>query len=253
MQSVHIPPEVADRLGSYVYALRDPRTREVFYIGKGIRDRIGSHLDEAHKDPASERAKLRRIREIEASGSDVDLLFLRTGLDEPTAFIVEQSLIDVFAAQNLELTNLVRGHHASTQGLASLTELIARYGAKPCPEIPHPVIMLKIQRGWQPGMNETEVYEKTRGHWKIAEWVRDRMIGGYALGVAYGVVYGAYRIESWFRSEEPWDVGKNRWGFVGAPADELAHVVGTHVRDAFPNQVMYRRFLDGYMPLESKG
>lgn len=89
-----------------------------------------------------------------------------------------------------------------------------------------------------------EIYDTTRGHWKIAPWVRDR--AQYALGIAYGVVRGAYRVDSWFPSEKEWDRGKNRWGFVGESAPELAHVVGTHVRDAFPNQVMYRRFIHGY-------
>src|SRR5690606_34611019 len=39
--------------------------------------------------------------------------------------------------------------------------------AERCPPIPHPVIMLKIQNGWRADMNEAEIYEKTRGHWKI--------------------------------------------------------------------------------------
>ncbi len=106
--------------------------------------------------------------------------------------------------------------------------------------------MLKIQNGWRADMNERDVYEKTHGHRKISEWTRSHMVGGFALGVAYGIVRGAYRIDSWFRSEQPHDRGKNRWGFHGTPAIELADTVGTHVRDVFPNQVMYRRFLDGY-------
>ena len=93
-------------------------------------------------------------------------------------------------------------------------------------------------------MNAQQIYETTRGHWKIAGWVRDRT--KYALGIAYGIVRGVYRVESWFRSEKPWDEGKCRWGFVGADAPELEHVIGSHVRDVFPNQVMYRRFLGGY-------
>ncbi|MBN9613763.1 MAG: hypothetical protein J0H64_09990 [Actinobacteria bacterium] len=244
---VQLPKEVADQVKHYVYALRDPRTQEVFYVGKGVGSRINSHLIEAHKNPGSERAKLARIHDIEASGLEVDLLFLRTGLpDDETALIVEQSVIDAFGAGKQELTNLVRGHHASSHGLASLTEVVARYRALPCPQIEGPVIMLKIQNEWQPGMNAEDIYEKTRGHWRIAEWVRERMIGGIALGIAHGVVHGAYRIESWFMSEMPWDEGKNRWGFNGKDAIELSSIVGTQVRNAFPNQVMYRRFLDGY-------
>lgn len=248
MEIIRIPAEVAEQLKYYVYALRDPRTRELFYIGKGIGSRINAHAIEAQNNPTSERAKVRRIIEIEAEGLEVEFLFLRTGIDdENAAFMVEQAVIDALLAQGQELTNLVRGHYSSTKGLASLAELVARYEAKPCPSINAPVIMLKIQRDWHPGMTRSEIYEKTRGHWRIAEWTRERMIGGYALGIARDIVYGVYRIESWFPSEQPWDIGRNRWGFVGSEAEELQHIVGTEVRAAFPNQVMYRRFLDGYV------
>lgn len=244
---VRIPSEVATILRYYVYALRDPRDGKVFYVGKGIGDRINAHVREAGADPASERAKLSTINEINASGREVDLLFLRSGIeDEDTAFTVEQAVIDAFLADGHPLTNLVRGHYSGRHGLASLPAVVARHRAEPCPPIPHPVIMLKIQNGWRPDMNEHDIYEKTRGHWKIAEWTRRQMVGGYVLGIAYDIVRGVYKVESWFPSEMPWDEGKNRWGFVGEPAPELANIIGTHVRDAFPNQVMYRRFLDGY-------
>jgi hypothetical protein len=246
---VRIPPEVASRLHYYVYALRDPRDKKVFYVGKGKGDRINAHAREASKDPESERAKLNTINSIEQSGLSVEMLFLRTGIeDEEQAFAVEQAVIDAFHADRHPLTNLVRGHHSSAQGLATLAVVVALHAAKPCPSIPLPVIMVKIQNGWRTDMGETELYEKTRGHWKIAEKVRDE--SRYCLGVAYGVVQGAYRIDSWFPSIEPWDEGKNRWGFVGRPAEELSHVVGTQVRDVFPNQVMYRQFLGGYAPGE---
>jgi len=235
---VRIPPEVADVLGYYVYALRDPRDSKVFYVGKGKGGRINSHVIEAGKDRESERAKLRTINEIEAAGLEVDLLFLRTGIeDEDAAFAVEQAVIDAFYADRHPLTNLIRGHYSGAHGLATLQVVVARHRAEPCPSIPEPVIMVKIQNGWRPDMSERELYEKTRGHWKIAPRVREQ--AKYCLGIAYGVVRGAYRIDSWFPSG-------NRWGFNGESAVNLKYVVGTHVRDVFPNQVMYRQFLTGY-------
>lgn len=242
---VRIPGEVAAALRYYVYVLRDPRDGRVFYVGKGIGDRINAHVREAGEDPESERAKLRQINDIEAAGHSVELLFLRTGIvQEETAFIVEQAVIDAFAADHHPLTNLVRGHHSGAEGLASLPAVVARLQAAPCPPIPFPVIMVKIQAGWRPDFSEHQVFEQTRGHWRIAPWVRER--AKYCLGVAHGVVRGAYRIDDWFPSERPWDQGKDRWGFNGASAPELQHVVGTQVRDVFGGRVMYRRYLDGY-------
>jgi hypothetical protein len=104
--------------------------------------------------------------------------------------------------------------------------------------------MVKINRGWSPDMNDDEIYEQTRGHWKISERVRKEAT--YVLGVGFGVVRGAYQVDSWFPSQRPGEIG--RWGFVGAPAPELQHVIGTQVRDAFMpgSQNPYRKFLSGY-------
>ena len=245
VDDVRIPSEVAAVLGHYVYALRDPRDGRVFYIGKGIGDRIKAHISEAGKEPQSERAKLRTINEIEAAGLRIDMLFLRTGIqDEVTAFVVEQAVIDAFAANGHRLTNLLRGHHSGSDGLATLASMVARHRADPCPPIPYPVIMVKIQNGWYPDSNEQQIYDQTRGHWKVGPFVRDR--AQYCLGVAYGVVRGAYRIDLWFPSEVPQDQGQSRWGFSGAAAPELEKVVGSQVRDVFGGRVMYRRYLDGY-------
>lgn len=244
-QPVRIPPEVAEAIGFYVYALRDPRDGLVFYVGKGIGDRINAHGREAGKSPASERAKLQRINDIEAAGEQLELLFLRTGIkDEATAFIVEQAVIDAFTADRHSLTNLVKGHQSGEHGLATLGAVIARHQAPPTPHIDAPLIMVKINRGWRPDMNDDEIYEQTRGHWKISERVREEAT--YVLGVGFGVVRGAYKVDSWFPSQRPGEVG--RWGFVGAPAPQLQHVIGTQVRDAFMpgSQNPYRKFLRGY-------
>ncbi|MER3386858.1 MAG: hypothetical protein RIC81_00825 [Microcella pacifica] len=245
---VHIPHEVAAQLRYYVYALRDPRCGRIFYVGKGKGARINSHVIEAGNNPTSERAKLRTINEIESEGREVELLFLRTELGESEAFAVEQAVIDAFLADGHPLTNLVKGHDSGLLGLAALPAVVARYGAAPCPAIEAPVIMVKMQRGWRADMNAKQVYDTTRGHWKVGPDVRAR--ARYCLGIAHGVVRGAYRIDDWFESEMEWDAGQNRWGFNGAGAVELEHVVGTHVREVFPNQVMYRKFLQGYRPEE---
>lgn len=242
---VRIPTEVAEAIGYYVYALRDPRDGLVFYVGKGVGDRINAHGREAGKDSGSERAKLQRINEIEAAGKELELLFLRTGiLDEVTAFVVEQAVIDAFAANHHPLTNLVKGHHSSDHGLATVNAVVARHRAPPTPPIEVPLIMVKINRGWRPDMNDDEIYEQTRGHWKISEHVRREAT--YVLGVGFGVIRGAYKVDSWFPSQQPGEV--DRWGFVGRSAPELAHVLGTQVRNAFlpGSQNPYRKFLTGY-------
>ena len=114
-----LPPEVAAAIGHYVYALKDPRDGAVFYIGKGIGDRVHAHVREALGTGAV--AKLERIRQIQASGADVRHVIIRSGLaSEAEALAVEQAVIDALTLAGAPLTNLVKGHGHSAHGLAAV-------------------------------------------------------------------------------------------------------------------------------------
>ena len=153
-----IPPEVAEAINYYVYALRDPRDRQVFYVGKGQGDRVLSHIREAGKDVTSERAKLKRIREIEADGHHVEHLFVRTHLNGEEALTVEQAVIDAYKATGLSLTNLVSGHDSSTYGLASVETVVAEFSALPAPGSTEPTLLFVINKSWSRDMGEDDVY-----------------------------------------------------------------------------------------------
>lgn len=226
-----IPAEVAEVLAYYVYVLRDPRDRQVFYVGKGVGSRVYAHVAEAAT--LAERRKLTRIREIEADGHHVEHLLVRSGLPtEAEAYLVEQSVIDALTASGISLTNEVLGHGSSAHGLATVEAAIARYIAPPSPEVTEPTVFFIINRAWRSDMTEAEVYDVTRGHWRIGE--RSRSAVTYAMGVAFGVVRGVYRIDSWFPSPLPGEVG--RWGFNGVPAPEMDAFLGTSVRKMVPER-----------------
>ncbi|MDO8942949.1 MAG: hypothetical protein Q7U75_07170, partial [Desulfobacterales bacterium] len=104
-----------------------------------------------------------------------------------------------------------------------------------------------INRAWSPEATEEATYEATRGSWRVGAETRAHAV--YALGVAGGVVRGAYRIESWHRGGE-----EGRWGFIGSPAPDL-RVVGTSIERLAPprgaaNPV--RLYLDGVPPTQAK-
>lgn len=240
-----IPFEVSKALGYYVYALRDPRTREVFYIGKGIGERVFSHQRDADDSAVTQSAKLSRISQIRAAGEQVEHLFLRVGIqDEATSFLVEQAVIDGYAATGIPLTNLVKGHYAQELGLSTVEAAIAARVSEPMPAVDKPLVMFKINRAWRSDSSPADVYEATRGHWKVGWDTRSR--AKYAVGVAFGIVRGAYEIESWFESSLPGDEG--RWGLIGRPAPELDHIVGTNIRaiNIDGSQNPYRKFLTGF-------
>ncbi len=240
-----IPYEVSKELGYYVYALRDPRTHEVFYIGKGVGERVFSHQRDADDSVATQGAKLSRISEIRVAGEQVEHLFLRVGIqDEATAFLVEQEVIDGYAATGIPLTNLVKGHYAHELGLSTVDAAIAARLSEPMPAVDKPLVMFKINRAWRSDSSPADIYEATRGHWKVGWDTRSR--AKYAVGVAFGIVRGAYEIESWFESTLPGDNG--RWGFIGRPAPELDHIVGTNIRaiNIDGSQNPYRKFLTGF-------
>ena len=114
---------------------------------------------------------------------------------------------------------------------------------EPLPGIDAPTVIVVINRLWNLSLSDDEVYQATRGSWKIGEAARSR--AEFVLGVAGGVVRGAYRIKRWCPSQEP---GRNsRWDFEGESAADL-DAVGKSVRRLQPprgaaNPV--RLYLDG--------
>ena len=100
---------VIEQLGYYVYFLQDPRNDEIFYVGKGIGNRVFNHLEGA-VETNRETEKLDRIREVVISGNNVKHYILRHGLTEQASFEIEAALIDFIGMKNL--SNLQGGHYS---------------------------------------------------------------------------------------------------------------------------------------------
>lgn len=242
--STSIPTEVAEAIGHYVYALRDPRDGHIFYVGKGQGARVLSHVREAGLNPTSERAKLKRIHDIETANRSVEHLFLRTHLSsDEEALTIEQAVIDAYKATGLSLTNLVSGHDSSTYGLASVETVVAELSALPAPGSTEPTLHFVINKSWSRDMGEDDVYFYTSGHWLIGADARAK--ARYAFGVAHGIVRGVYKIDSWFPSEQEGE--ERRWGFRGSSAPAMAHFIGTSVRrfNLEGKQNPYSKYLSG--------
>ncbi|MGY1810169.1 LEM-3-like GIY-YIG domain-containing protein [Blastococcus sp. SYSU D00669] len=232
---------VEERIGWYVYLLRDPRDDEVFYIGKGRGSRAFQHAKQAADDDdteATRQAKLERLRDITAAGCTVRVEILRHNIaTESAAFDIEAAAIDLFRATGRQLTNIMGGHHSGTRGWGAADVVASIYDAEPAPDIDVPLLLVKVPRLWQPSRSAGELYEVTRGWWALGEKKGPR--ARFAATVSKGVIRAAYRIESWRErvpGDRDWqrDVGKKpRLGFIGAPAPELEQLLNRSVKHLF--------------------
>lgn len=211
-----IPPGVAKQLGYYVYLYIDPITGRNLYVGKGKGNRALSHLDIGRSTPLG-----RHIIQLRKRGLEPKIDMLVHGLkDEETALRIEAALIDLIGKNRLK--NQVRGWQSMDVGRTPLTELITHYGARPV-KITHPVILVRINQLFHPEMSELELYEATRGIWKLSD---RRENARYALAVYEGVVREVYEILRWHQSgttryRTRTDVkSHDRWEFTGKIAPD---------------------------------
>ncbi len=231
MSSIDIPPEVAAKLGYYVYLYIDPRSERPFYVGKGVGNRVLAHFsDEA------DSAKTQVLRELRELKMQPRLEILTHGLrDEETAFRIEAAVIDLLGIA--QLTNAVRGWKSIEFGRMSLQELLGYYGAKPV-SVTHPALLIRVNKEYRHNMSELELYEATRGAWKVG--IR-REGAQYAMAIFEGVVKEVYVIDSWHAANTtPYQTRTNhnvegRWEFLGevAPPDIRDLYVDMSVRDQF--------------------
>lgn len=193
--------------GFYVYALIDPRNNQVFYIGKGTGNRVFSHEIESYKSPKSEKAKLQTIREIEGAGLDVKRLIINWGLTESEAFIAEATLINLANYLSADtLTNAVAGHHVHEALTVDDFEII--YGAEnlQSKDIRHNILVIKINKLYHRDMNEKELYDVVRGHWRASlNTIRTRNIE-YVFGVYNQLIVAVYKPDEWHYVRERIDV-----------------------------------------------
>lgn len=213
------PPGVAAELRIYVYRLIDPRNGETFYVGKGAGDRVFAHAKGVMADGEDAMdEKIQRIKEIRAAGLEVGHVIHRHGIqDEKTAYEVEAALIDAYPG----LTNKVLGHRSGDYGPAHADQIIQRYTAEPF--IPqHRIVLISI--GGTFGAEDLSLYDATRCCWRL-DPQRARACE-LVLAHTGGLVVEVFRPDEWlpattenFPGLIPDDV-PNRWGFVGAVAEE---------------------------------
>lgn len=191
--------------GYYVYALIDPRNEKVFYIGKGIHNRVFNHEIESDKSPDSEKIKLQTISSIEKAGLNVKRIIVNWGLTESEAFAAEASLINLLNfTSEIKLSNIVAGHHIHESLTVEDFEL--RYGAEhlKAEDIKHNILVIKINRLFRWDMTPHELYEATRGYW-VLSIDRAKSIE-YVFAVYNQLIVAVYKPDEWHYVRQMIDV-----------------------------------------------
>ncbi len=188
----------------YVYGLIDPRSKNIFYIGKGTGNRVFEHERESIDNPNSEKLKLQTISSIKSAGLDVKKIIINSNLTEAEAFAAEAALINAFNyIGNMKLTNIVAGHH-STEAL-SVEEYEQIYGAEELQEkdIKHNIMVIKINKLYQRNMDSTILYDSVRGIWRAS--LQKAKTIDYVFGVYNSLIVAVYKPTHWYICKEAKD------------------------------------------------
>jgi uncharacterized protein len=230
MSSDAFPPEVIEKLRTYVYRLIDPRNGETFYVGKGKGNRVFAHIRGERGIEGDDLGnKMKRIREIRLAGFEVAHVIHRHGMDDETAFEVESALMDAYSG----LTNEAGGVGGDEFGAMHALEVIREYSAEPA-VFRHNAVLISVNRS---ALAESSLYEATRYAWKISPAKASK--AEVILATVQGIIRGAFIADEWLEATAANFPGRQdvqgRYGFNGhdAPEEMQRAYVGKRVPDDY--------------------
>lgn len=227
--------KVQEELKFYVYAYCDPIDDEIFYIGKGVKNRCFDHLK-----LSGENEKYACITKIREAGYEPRIDILAFGLDEEQALIVEAASIDLIGFNSL--TNLQRGHDSALYGRRTVDDVRAQFCGDEVDEFRDDIVLIRINQRYDPKFNDMQLYEASRGIWEIAESKRN--VVTHACALYKGYIREVYEIASWHpagstmygtRSSENFELS-GRFEFVGK-------IAAAGVAKRYKNRKVNERYL----------
>ncbi len=199
---------VIKALKYYVYIYSNPITDEIFYVGKGKGNRVFSHLEDSN-----ENQKVKYISEIRQQGLEPKIEILIHGIeDEKTALRVESSIIDLLGIQNI--TNKQCGYKSAMYGRMTIEQINSAYDRQPI-EVAEPSVLIRINQAFRYSMTEVELYDYTRGQWKLNP--NRAKLAKYGFAIYEGIIQEAYEILNWYEAGRTFSIrrGKENIDSVG--------------------------------------
>ena len=210
------PKIVSTELKYYVYIYSNPITEEIFYVGKGKGNRVFSHLTEE-----SETEKVKYLLDLKLKGLKPKIEILIHGIeDEETALRVEAAIIDLIGIN--KLTNRQSGWKSATFGRMTLKQIISTYSKQEV-QITEPSILIRINQKFRYSMSEIELYDFTRGQWKVN--VEKANNAKFAFAIYEGIIQEVYSVLFWLKAGKTLNTRnekealKDRFEFIGNIAE----------------------------------
>lgn len=201
-----------EKLGKYVYVLRDPRDRKVFYVGQGTNNRVFDHFGEADSCLNSDKpfnqlnSKVVRILDIWKNNEDVEWIIISHNLpiENKVADYIESAIYDSLSeSQNGETSNGVCPPESSRLLPDDIVAMAADYVN---PDVAYKkVFVFSIQNALFKGVSP---YDATRMSWIVSNNHRSTN-DSYAVGLKNSISKASYKILSWTQV-----IGTNRYEFT---------------------------------------
>jgi hypothetical protein len=189
-----------EKLGKYVYALRDPRDGKIFYVGQGTNDRVFEHFNQAENCLNSAMpfkqmsSKVIRILDIWNNYEDVDWFIIAHNLptSNNVADLVESAIFDGLSeSQNGETLNEVSPPNSSRLLPDDLYAMAAEFVN---PTTNHDTVFIfPIQNALTKGVTP---YNATRTTWPVNSYYQT-LNPAYAVGLKNSISKGSFQILSW--------------------------------------------------------